>query len=61
MENQNLKIGENKGFFDSDGKKLAGLLYLPPDYQEGQQRPSIVVTRPASGVKEQTAGLYAKN
>ena len=60
MENNNLKPGENKVFFDSGGKKLAGLLYLPPDYQEGQKHPGIVVTRPASGVKEQTAGLYAQ-
>jgi dienelactone hydrolase len=55
-----IKPGENKVFFQSDGMKLAGLLFVPPDYREGEKRPAIVVTRPASGVKEQTAGLYAQ-
>jgi fermentation-respiration switch protein FrsA (DUF1100 family) len=55
-----MKPGENIVFFQSDGMELAGLLYIPSDYREGERRPAIVVTRPASGVKEQTAGLYAR-
>lgn len=47
--------------YDSDGYTLVGHLYLPEDYVEGEQYPAIVVTRPASGVKEQTAGVYAQN
>jgi fermentation-respiration switch protein FrsA (DUF1100 family) len=45
--------------FDSAGLKLAGHLYLPDDKAAGP-RPAIVVGHPASGVKEQAAGLYAE-
>lgn len=44
----------------SEGQEIAALLYIPPDYAEGEKRPAIVFTRPASGVKEQTVGLYAE-
>jgi len=54
------RLGENKVFYDSDGKKLAGLLYIPQGYKKGDRKPALVVTRPACGVKEQTAGHYAK-
>lgn len=60
MNAQNLKPGANKVFFQSDGTRLAGLLFIPPDYQAGEKRPAIVFTRPGGGIKEQTAGLYAK-
>lgn len=46
--------------FKSNGLKIAGHLYLPDDYKEGEKRPAIVVSHPFTGVKEQTAGLYAK-
>lgn len=46
--------------FKSNGLKVAGHLYLPDDYKEGEKRPAIVVSHPCGGVKEQTAGLYAK-
>jgi uncharacterized protein len=45
--------------FDSAGLKIAGHLYTPDD-KLSWPRPAIVVGHPASGVKEQTAGLYAK-
>jgi uncharacterized protein len=45
--------------FDSAGLKIAGHLYTLDDKLSGP-RPAIVVGHPASGVKEQTAGLYAK-
>ncbi len=45
--------------FASDGVSLAGNLYLSDTIGEGA-RPAIVVSHPGSGVKEQTAGLYAK-
>jgi fermentation-respiration switch protein FrsA (DUF1100 family) len=45
--------------FESAGLKIAGHLYTPDDKLSGP-RPAIVVGHPASGVKEQTAGLYAK-
>jgi fermentation-respiration switch protein FrsA (DUF1100 family) len=46
--------------FKSNGLKIAGHLYLPDEYKEGEKRPAIVVGHPCGGVKEQTAGLYAK-
>ncbi len=46
--------------FKSNGLNVAGHLYLPDDYKKGEKRPAIVVSHPFGGVKEQTAGLYAK-
>jgi len=45
--------------FDSAGLRIAGHLYSPDDAAEGP-RPAVVVGHPASGVKEQAAGLYAE-
>ena len=44
--------------FTSAGLELAGHLYIPDDESAGPW-PGVVVSHPASGVKEQTAGLYA--
>lgn len=44
---------------NSTGLKLAGHLYTL-EGNSGVRRPAIVVSHPASGVKEQTAGLYAR-
>ncbi|MFE4496534.1 alpha/beta hydrolase [Streptomyces niveus] len=45
--------------FLSAGLKLAGHLYTPDSEAPGP-RPALVVGHPGSGVKEQTAGLYAR-
>src|SRR5215510_9919568 len=45
--------------FVSAGLQLAGHLYTPGE-TTSDRRPGIVVSHPASGVKEQTAGLYAE-
>ncbi len=50
----------DKVYFNSDGKKLAALLFKPDNFDIKNKYPALVVTRPASGVKEQTAGLYAQ-
>ena len=60
MTEPTLKPGKNAVSYKSDGFTLAGHLYLPEDHREGDKRPAIVLTRPGSGVKEQTAGVYAK-
>ncbi|ORX62077.1 dienelactone hydrolase domain-containing protein [Hesseltinella vesiculosa] len=44
--------------FDSHGHKIAGHLYLPKDKQVKNQA-GVVISHPMTGVKEQTAGLYA--
>jgi len=45
--------------FRSAGLRLAGHLYTPGGEADGP-RPAVVVGHPGSGVKEQTAGLYAR-
>lgn len=45
--------------FNSTGLRLAANLYVPEGASPGK-RPAIIVGHPASGVKEQTAGLYAQ-
>jgi len=48
--------------FDSAGVEIAGILHLPEtvsDADAAARLPTIVVGHPASGVKEQAAGLYA--
>ena len=57
---QDLKPGKNKVSYLSGGEKIVADLYIPKDYIDGQKKPVIVITPPASGVKEQTAGLYAE-
>lgn len=46
--------------FNSAGVKLAGHLYHPTAHANPPRRPAIVIGHPGSGVKEQTAGLYAQ-
>ncbi|MEM8998374.1 MAG: CocE/NonD family hydrolase, partial [Acidobacteriota bacterium] len=45
--------------FESHGQTLAGDLYLPDSYREGQALPTVVVTGAWTTVKEQMAGTYA--
>ena len=47
-------------FKKNDGITLAGNIYYPKGFNEGQKYPTIVVVHPGGGVKEQTAGLYAQ-
>ncbi|MNH98715.1 fermentation/respiration switch protein [compost metagenome] len=39
---------------------MAGDLYLPDNFNEKKQYPTIIVAHPGGGVKEQTASLYAQ-
>lgn len=57
---QDLTPGENKVSYLSEGETISALVYVPADYVETEKRPAIVITRPAGGIKEQTAGLYAE-
>ena len=60
ISTENLKAGRNTVSFNSDGQKVAAHLYLPDDYETGKKYPAVIVSPPATGVKEQTAGNYAK-
>ena len=46
--------------FQNGAWKMAGNLYLPKNYKQGQKYPALVVIHPGGGVKEQTSGLYAQ-
>ena len=50
-----LHVKVPRGNFD-----LAANIYLPIDFEEGKTYPGIVISHPGGGVKEQTAGTYAK-
>lgn len=55
-----LRPGKNTVSFSSQNEKVAADVFLPDDYKEGESRPAVIINPPASGVKEQTAGVYAK-
>ena len=46
--------------FPNRNINIAANLYLPCDFDPSLKYPAIIVGHPAGGVKEQTAGLYAK-
>lgn len=45
--------------FESQGDRLVGDLYLPDNYQEGDQLPAVIVTGAWTTVKEQMSARYA--
>ncbi len=55
----NLVPGQNKISFFSQGTRIVGNIYLPPDYSEDQLLPALIMIAPESGVKEQSPGNYA--
>ncbi|QKX07555.1 alpha/beta hydrolase [Aquimarina sp. TRL1] len=57
---KNLQTGKNKVNFTSEGTRIAGHLFIPEGYSSEKQQSAIVVITPASGIKEQTAGIYAE-
>ena len=46
--------------FKNGALKMAGNLHLPAGFDAGRKYAAIVVVHPGGGVKEQTAGLYAR-
>lgn len=55
-----LKPGRNAVAYLSQTEKVAANLFLPDDYVSGEKRPAVIINPPASGVKEQTVGVYAQ-
>lgn len=45
---------------NGQGITLAANTYYPADFDEGKTYAAVVVSHPGGGVKEQTAGLYAR-
>ena len=60
--NQIFPPGMTKVEFDSveKGTKIVGNIYIPDDYQAGEKRAALVVSPPATSVKEQAAHYYAE-
>lgn len=52
--------GKNKVNFLSEGTRIAGHLFIPKNYKPNGNFAAIVCITPASGIKEQTAGIYAE-
>lgn len=45
---------------NGQGVTMAAVIHFPNDFDQGKRYPTVVVAHPGGGVKEQTAGLYAK-
>ena len=48
-----------KVWFNKFDTKIAGLLFLPKNFNENEKYPAIVICHPGGGVKEQCSSLYA--
>ena len=46
--------------FNGQGVTMAAVINFPDGFDEKKQYPAVVVAHPGGGVKEQTAGTYAK-
>lgn len=46
--------------FPNQATSMAGHLFTPPEVNRGETYPALVVVHPFGGVKEQTAGIYAR-
>jgi len=46
--------------FYSQGTKIVGNLFFPENYSKGEKIPGIVLVGPATSVKEQVGGTYAR-
>lgn len=45
---------------NGQGITMAAIINFPAGFDEAKKYPAVVVSHPGGGVKEQTAGLYAK-
>jgi fermentation-respiration switch protein FrsA (DUF1100 family) len=46
--------------FPNQFTNMAGTLFTPPNPEKSEKYPALVVAHPFGGVKEQTAGIYAR-
>ncbi len=47
-------------FFKNNQIQMAGILFLPDDFNENKKYPALVISSPAGAVKEQSPSLYGK-
>ena len=59
-DNSQFSSGKNRVSFESAGFELVGDLYCPDDFDPGQSYPAVVVGGPLASVKEQAAGVFAR-
>jgi hypothetical protein len=59
---RNVMMNQKISFINTNNPmiSLSAVIYFPPEFNENRQYPAIVVSHPGGGVKEQTAGTYAK-
>jgi len=56
----NLQSGKNKISFQSNGNKIVGNIYYPPNFDESKKYPAITIAGPLGSVKEQASGVFAQ-
>lgn len=59
-ENVKGKVNIHPVNYTIKGITIAANVYTPPNYNDAQKYPAIVIAHPNGGVKEQVAGLYAQ-
>jgi len=55
-----VSIPATKATFPNQFTSMAGNLFAPPNMEKTKKYPALVVVHPFGGVKEQTAGTYAR-
>jgi uncharacterized protein len=58
--NTSSSIQPTKVTFPNQLTSMAGLLFVPPSMDKTKKNPALAVAHPFGGVKEQTAGTYAR-
>ena len=53
------EITKKVSFTNKIGIHIVGIIHFPDEFDEHKKYPSIIVSPPAGGAKEQTAGIYA--
>lgn len=56
MEQQKISFANRNG----QGVTMAAFINFPDGFDASLQDPAVIVAHPGGGVKEQTAGLYAR-